>query len=95
MTYGVSYEQEAEDDLDRIANKFGPLLASYVMDQIDECAKDPVNRSRRASFPHLPYPKFQFWGPNEEKRFHFTVLFRYLQDERTLSIVAIGFVDYG
>lgn len=60
MPYDVSYEKEAEEDIDRIAG-IDPLLASYVMDQIDECAKDPVNRSRPASFPHRLYPKFQFW----------------------------------
>ena len=89
MSYDVSLTEEAEDDLKRLED---PVLQSHVLDQLDYLSRAPAALSRPASFPHLPYQKYQFWSPDHT--IHFTTLFQYSQDERTLIIVGIGVVRY-
>ena len=89
MSYGVSFAREAELDLDRLKD---PLLKSHVLDQLDLLARAPAKLSRPASFPHLPFQKYQFWSPDHA--IHFTALFQYSQDEQTLIILAIGAIRY-
>jgi hypothetical protein len=37
------------------------MLASYVLDQLDTLAADPVGLSRPPSFPHPLFQKYQFF----------------------------------
>ena len=69
MSYGVSFTREAELDLDRLKD---PLLKSHVLDQLDLLARAPAKLSRPASFPHLPFQKYQFWSPDHA--IHFTAV---------------------
>ena len=89
MGYSVSLSQEAEADFDRLKD---PVLQSFVLDQLDHLARAPAALSRRGGFPHLPYQTYAFWGPDHT--IHFTVLFQYSQDERSLIVVSIGVVRY-
>ena len=89
MSYVVSLTPEAEEDLRRLKD---PVLQSHVLDELEHLAKSPVALSRRAGFPHLMYQKYQFWSPDHT--IHFTALFQYGQDARTLFILGIGVVRY-
>jgi len=80
---------EAQEDLRRLQD---PLLQSHVLDQLEHLARAPVALSRRATFPHLPFQKYQFWSPDHT--IHFTALFQYSQDERSLIILNIGAVRF-
>jgi len=93
MNYGVRWKPEADEDFDRIASRH-PIAASFILDQVDKLAEDPVRMGRRPSFPHQLLPKLQFWAPADNVLLHVTVLFRYSQDERWIEIVAIGVVEY-
>ena len=89
MSYEVSLTDEAEDDLRRLQD---PLLQAHVLDRLEHLARAPVALSQRASFPHLPFQKYQFWSPDHT--IHFTALFQYSQDGRSLIILGIGVVQY-
>ena len=92
MSYAVELTPVAEGDLDSLP----PMLASHVLEQLDRLAADPVRLSRRGSFPHPLYQKYQFyWPPDAPREAEVTILFRYSQDETTLEIVGIGVVHYG
>lgn len=93
MSYGVRWAPEADEDLNRIASE-DPVAASFILDRIDELARDPVNLSQPPSFPHRLIPKFQFWAPAVGIRLHVTVLFRYSVDEKFIEIIGIGTVKY-
>ena len=89
MSYAVSLTPDAESDLARLP----ALLASYVLDQIDLLAQNPVALSQPPSFPHTLYQKYQFfWPPDAPAEVHVTILFQYSQDETTLHIVGNGIV---
>ena len=92
MSYGVRWKPEADEDFARIAARH-PVAPSFILDQIDRLAEDPIRLCRRPSFPHLPLPKFQFWATAERVFLHVTVLFRYAQDEQFLEVLAIGIVE--
>jgi hypothetical protein len=89
MSYVVKLTAEAEEDL-RAARR--PAPAEPRHGPVGDLARAPAVLSRPASFPHLPYQKYQFWSPDDTT--HFTVLFEYGQDEQTLHVVAIGVVRY-
>lgn len=76
MPYAVSWLPAAELDLDRIA-QVDPVSASRVLDEVEQLASNPVSLGRKASFPHLPFQKYQFWAGD----LFITVLFRYGSDE--------------
>ena len=89
MSYAVSLTPDAESDLSRLP----ALLASYVLDQLDLLAENPVALSKPPSFPHPLFQKYQFfWPPDGPAETHVTILFHYSQDETTLHIVGIGIV---
>ena len=91
MSYAVALTPVAERDLEALP----PMLASHVLDQLDRLAADPVRLSRRASFPHPLYQKYQFdWPTDAPPEAEVTILFRYSQDDTTLEIVGIGVVHY-
>jgi hypothetical protein len=87
MAYGVRYTAEAEADLARIAER-DPVAASIILDELDRLAQDPVGLSRRPSFPHRPFQKYQFTAGDQ----FVTVLFVYSSDETDIEIQAIGVV---
>jgi hypothetical protein len=87
VAYGVAFKPEADADLARVASA-DPVAASIVLDAIDRLATDPVNLSRKPSFPHRPFQKYQFWAAD----LFVTVLFSYGPDEQSLIIEGIGFV---
>lgn len=88
MSYDVELTPQAEDDLRSIAD-LDPLLASYVLDQLDRLALDPVGLSRRGGFPYLPGQRFEFWSPDG---YRIIVLFRYAAGESTLVILDVGYI---
>jgi hypothetical protein len=90
MPFDIEWTPEADEDFSRIDD---PILASFVLDQIDLLATDPVGLSVRPGFPHRPLPKYTFWGPSDSNT-HFTVLFRYAPDEKSIIIMNIGIVRY-
>ncbi len=57
MSYDVRLTPDAERDYARLP----PMLASYVLDQLDTLAADPVGLSRPPSFPHPLFQKYQFF----------------------------------
>jgi hypothetical protein len=89
MSYAVSLTPDAESDLARLP----ALLASYVLDQLDRLAENPVALSKPPSFPHTLHQKYQFfWPPDAPAEAHITILFQYSQDVTTIHIVGIGIV---
>lgn len=92
MSYDVELTPEAEDDIRKIAD-LDPLLASHVIDHLDQLSKDPVGLSRRRGFPHLPGQQYPFYSPDGTHRF--IVLFNYGLGESKLVILAVGHVHYG
>jgi hypothetical protein len=79
VSYSVAYSPEAEDDL----AKLPPLVASFVLDEIDRLATDPVRLSRPAHFPYPPAGQAFHCGPYEHDGVHywFYVSFRYAREE--------------
>ena len=79
MSYSVAYSPEAESDL----AKLPPLVASFLLDEIDRLATDPVGLSRPAHFPYPPIGQAFHCGPFEHEgvRYTFYVCFRYHREE--------------
>jgi hypothetical protein len=95
MPFGVIWHTIADADLGALARR-DAVAASLVLDQIYETlAVDLVSVALRPSFPHPLLPKFQFWVNATGGRFHVTVLFRYLTNEKDIEIRAIGWVFVG
>jgi len=86
MSFAVEWEDEAEQDLAALP----PLLASQVLDRLDEMTKDPVRRSRPTHFPYRPAQCFEFPVHFEGVTYHFSVLFHYRPDEQGIILEAIG-----
>jgi hypothetical protein len=86
MRYGIEFTPRADDDF----NALPPVVASKVLDELDELAKDPAARSRPSHFPHLPGRQlFQSRIETEGDVWWITILFRYAQDEQNLVILDI------
>ena len=86
MHYGIELTRRADDDLSGLP----PVVASKVLDELDELAKDPAARSGPSHFPHLPGRQlFQTRIEAEGDVWWITVLFRYSQDERNLVILDV------
>lgn len=88
MPYTVILSPQAEADF----LSFPPGLQSFIEQNINRLAENPVQLSRRGAFP---YPEnaqlFHFDHPNLDGKAHFfTILFRYSQDETTIEIIGIG-----
>jgi hypothetical protein len=79
VSYAVAYSPEAEEDL----GKLPPLVASFVLDEIDRLAADPVALSRPAHFPYRPVGQAFHCGPSEHEgvRYSFYVCFTYHREE--------------
>lgn len=90
MSYAVVFGPRAEDDFHNIGD---PVLQSFVLDELDKLAADPVGLSRRAGFPHPLGQKYQFWSP--DRTTHITLLFQYGQRENEIHLLDIGIVRYG
>jgi hypothetical protein len=93
VSYNVIFARMAEENFARIRN-IDPQLASYVLDRIDELKEHPTELSQRGHFPFLEDQRFAFWGQGVHANIWFNVFFVYSQDESTIEITAIGFVEY-
>ena len=74
MSYAVVLGPEAEEDLARLP----PLVASFLLDELDRLAADPVALSRPS---HVPYPPnaqaFRTRFEHEGVRYFFHIQFKY------------------
>ena len=85
MSYGVEFTLKA----DEVFGELAPMVASAVLDRLDELAHDPLNRGRPSHFPYLPGRQvYQFWVETEG-RWWVTVLFRFSTDERRIMILDV------
>jgi hypothetical protein len=85
MSYGVEFTPAADDAFAQLA----PLVASAVLDRLDDLARDPANLGRPSHFPYLPGRQFyQFWVETEG-RWWLTVLFRFSTDERRIIVLDV------
>ncbi|MDB5354284.1 MAG: hypothetical protein JWN24_737 [Phycisphaerales bacterium] len=85
MSYGVVMSTKASEDLARLPY----ALAEFVIQQIMHLSDDPVNRSRRATFP---LPRGQICTCTREFKdveYHFTIRFDYGLDEKHIRIASI------
>lgn len=85
MSYGVEFTSKADEAFGELA----PMVASAVLDHLDDLARDPLNLGRPSHFPYLPGRQlFQFWVETEG-RWWVTVLFRFSADERRIIILDV------
>jgi hypothetical protein len=86
MGFGVDWEAEAEEDLAHLP----PVLASFVLDEVDHLAGNPVALSKPSHFPYRPAQAYPFSCEFEGRTYYLTVLFHYRQDEQAIVLDAIG-----
>ena len=86
MPYAVEYTPKAEADLDKLR----PLIASFILDEIDRLAIDPVALGRKSFFPHpIDRQVFETRYEAGNLTYVFRIFFRYKPGETTLVILAI------
>jgi hypothetical protein len=89
MSYGVELTRAADDAF----NQLPPMVASTVLDRLDDLARDPIGLGRPSHFPYLPGRQlFQFWAESEG-RWWVTILFRFSQDEQRVVILDVVGVE--
>lgn len=71
MAYAIEFSPESEEDLRRLS----PVVASYVLDQIERLAQDPLRLSSPGSFPYPLAQQYRFDDLLEGHRHYFVVLF--------------------
>ncbi len=88
MSFAVVLSPEAEEDL----GKLPPLVASYVLDELDRLAANPGGLRRPSHFPYLPGAQAFHCEPYEHEgvRYFPYVQFKYGQDEQSLYILFIA-----
>jgi hypothetical protein len=95
MPYGLIYSAQAEEDLGNLPADLLPFIEARLLD----LARQPATLSRPSVSPPYPpggqiyqcrRPHFSPWDVEH----HFTVLFRYSQDETTLYILGIGHIEF-
>jgi hypothetical protein len=85
MSYGVEFTPRADEAFDQ----FPPMVATTVLDRLDDLAKDPVGLGRPSHFPYLPGRQlYQFWVESDG-RWWVTLLFRFSQDEQRLIVLDV------
>jgi len=94
MRYEAVLRQEAVDDLDKLA--LSAVVLSAFFDGLARLEEDPINLSRRPTFPFAGLNALMHhiaFRESEGKHF-FTVFFHFGQDEKTLIVTHIGHTLY-
>jgi hypothetical protein len=86
MAFGVEWAPRGDDDFQRLP----PLLASKVLDAIDQLALDPVRLSRPGRRGHGIYQRYSFEAKDKGDDVLVTIVFQYRQDEMAFEIMGIG-----
>jgi hypothetical protein len=94
MEYEPHLTDKAQLDFDRLDERFRAIVAGYIY----KLAESPSHLSRRVVSPPYP-PTFAMMrefdhGPVDGIIHHFTLFFRYGQDEQTIIIEGIGHLSY-
>jgi hypothetical protein len=89
MSYGVEFTPAADDAFARLA----PMVASTVLDRLDDLARNPLTLGRPSHFPYLPGRQlYQFWA-EAEGRWWVTIMFRVSQDEQRITVLDVVAVE--
>lgn len=87
MGFAVVLSPEAERRLDQLP----PIVASFLLDELDRLAANPHGLSVKAHFPYPPIGQaFRTQFEHDDVRYFFYIAFRYGQDEQSLYVEFIA-----
>jgi hypothetical protein len=85
MRYGVEFTRAADDAFAQLT----PMVASTVLDRLDDLAQDPLTLGRPSHFPYLPGRQlYPFWAESDG-RWWVTILYRFSQDEQRIIVLDV------